>query len=565
MNYRELGVILPCHSLEDFPLYHTGEDAASLLACWTAIWHPALIAGTQSTPKWHRADLTPEDLAGRLLLIPSISVAQLPPGFLQQVQDAGGWAIRGDGNRESLILQLLAGAGVDLPQFDAEYVADFLALGYAYLQVQVLTRQMRYASNLDDTHFFNQVLASVRAAASGDRHESQSKLQACFDLLAEERDHYYSVDAYLIDLTLLADTVLGRPLAAELGCGLPINLLLHGELAQLIRQRDPASHEAISAGLAEGRVGLVAGDATERRLPLLSCEGILAELRRGVGQIQDVWGQPVQVYGRRRFGLTPFLPAVLEKLQFRGALHATLDDGHFPAASQIKTRWQGLDGSVIDAIAKPPLDASQPETFLSLAQKLGESMDTDHVATLCFAHWPGAAAPWYSDLRRCARYTSALGKFVTVERYFADTYLPGHLDRNDADPYRSPYLRQDVIRKRPDPISQVMRYWSRRIVADAAATAAALAHIVRPNSSLSAGTAPEGTDVAPLAADWSTEIVESAAGDDRADRCDLELDAAWEQHGQALAAAVLGLAGGTNSVGASRTSVAQPGYFLVNP
>ncbi|MGE0759490.1 MAG: hypothetical protein AB7O38_20905, partial [Pirellulaceae bacterium] len=77
MNYRELGVILPCHSLEDFPLYHTGEDAASLLACWTAIWLPALIAGTQSTPKWHRADLTPEELAGRLLLFPSISVAQL--------------------------------------------------------------------------------------------------------------------------------------------------------------------------------------------------------------------------------------------------------------------------------------------------------------------------------------------------------------------------------------------------------------------------------------------------------------------------------------------------------
>ena len=32
----------------------------------------------------------------------------------------------------------------------------------------------------------------------------------CFDLLAEERDHYYSVDAYLIDLTTRISGGLGR-------------------------------------------------------------------------------------------------------------------------------------------------------------------------------------------------------------------------------------------------------------------------------------------------------------------------------------------------------------------
>ena len=44
MKYQELIILLPCHSLEDFPTYHEGDDAHSLLASWSALWHPALLA-----------------------------------------------------------------------------------------------------------------------------------------------------------------------------------------------------------------------------------------------------------------------------------------------------------------------------------------------------------------------------------------------------------------------------------------------------------------------------------------------------------------------------------------
>ena len=44
MPYQELLILLPCHSLEDFPTYHDGDDSQSLLANWSALWHPELIA-----------------------------------------------------------------------------------------------------------------------------------------------------------------------------------------------------------------------------------------------------------------------------------------------------------------------------------------------------------------------------------------------------------------------------------------------------------------------------------------------------------------------------------------
>src|SRR5206468_1892735 len=116
--------------------------------------------------------------------------------------------------------------------------------------------------------------------------------------------------------------------------------------------------------------------------------------------------------------------------------------------------------------------------FLSLATRLGESMDSDHVATICLAHWPGQASPWMDDLRRIARYCSALGKWVTADQYFSKTEQPGQLDKFEADRYRSPYLKQAIIRKEDDPISSQVRYWTQQVELAAAQSMEALASLV---------------------------------------------------------------------------------------
>jgi alpha-mannosidase len=109
---------------------------------------------------------------------------------------------------------------------------------------------------------------------------------------------------------------------------------------------------------------------------------------------------------------------------------------------------------------------------------MGESMDMDHVATICLAHWPGQISPWYEDLRRIAKYSAALGKFVTIEHFFRDTDLPVHQDRFRVDQYRSPYLKQAVIRKAPDAVSSTIRYWQRRSAVEAAQSLDTLATLV---------------------------------------------------------------------------------------
>ena len=153
-------------------------------------------------------------------------------------------------------------------------------------------------------------------------------------------------------------------------------------------------------------------------------------------------------------GCRPTLPQLLVQLGFVGALHFTLEDGRFPLGSQSKVRWEGPDGTAIEALARLPRDAAQAGTFLDFAKRMGEAMDTDHVASVILAHWPGAASPWYDDLRRIAGYTSALGKFITLDDYFSDTYAPAQTVRFLAEEYRGTYLKQAVIRRQADPLSR---------------------------------------------------------------------------------------------------------------
>ena len=467
MKYCESIILLPCHSLEDFPVHHEGDDAQSLLANWTALWHPALIAACESIPHWSRVDDPPVELADRLLVAPSVSGSELPTGFSQRAKQDGAVYVRGKNDRNEIIDLALKSLDGGDRGVDTELAADFLALGYCYLQVELLTRQMRYASNLDEVHFNNQTVAAAAAAVNGAIDEAKEKLMSCFDLLAQERDHYYPVEAFLLDLTLVAATTIGSSFREEFADVSPRNLLIAGDVVNAMAKDEPASIDMLKTALESGNADLIGGESVERRLPLFACETILAELKQGESDYLKHLGRRPKIYGRRRFGLTPSLPQILHKCGFEGALHATLDDGRFPEGIQIKSRWEGSDGASIDALARAPLDATKPETYLALAVKMGESMDSDHVATVCLAHWPGQSSPWLEDLRRVARYSSALGKFITFEQYFRDTDDSGHMERYTADQYRSPYLKQAIIRRQEDPISTSANYWRRRTAGEA--------------------------------------------------------------------------------------------------
>ena len=54
-KFSHLISLFPCRSLEDFPVDGSKAEAKSLLAAWTGLWHPRLIAQSETAPTWRPA------------------------------------------------------------------------------------------------------------------------------------------------------------------------------------------------------------------------------------------------------------------------------------------------------------------------------------------------------------------------------------------------------------------------------------------------------------------------------------------------------------------------------
>ena len=476
MNFQSLTALLPCYSLEDLATERPGDEAAQILSAWSALWHPALIAASGQMPHWASANSPPQTPAGHLCVVPPCCENLLPSDWLRDAAAAGAGVIRQLGDRPQIVAAALALLEPGTAAPEPPLTADFLALGFCHFTVELLTRKLRYTSNLDAAAFESQVVTAAKQACQGDDiAATRQHLQAAFDLLHTAREYHYPLQPRLLDLTLVASTTLGASLRAELSSPAAVNLLLSGQVIEEMAQREPASLEAVREALEKGRLGLIGGEYSERELTLLSPEALAHQLQEGIAAYQRRLGARPLVFGRRRFGLTPVLPQILEKFGFTGVLHATLDDGRFPSGNQSRVRWEGLDGTVLEALQRIPDDVSGAGAFLGLAQRLGNALDVDHTPTLICAHWPAAASPWYQDLRRIAAYSSVLGTFTTITEYFQQTGTAVENVQHTADQYRSPYLKQAVAAGQSDPVSRWGRYFQRRAAAEAAQSLTALA------------------------------------------------------------------------------------------
>ncbi|MGB4726896.1 MAG: hypothetical protein WBH86_05800 [Thermogutta sp.] len=458
MLIQQLMILLPCYSLEDFQVSRSDEEAEEILAGFCGLFHPALIHQTQNMPRWERAYDPPIAPDQALIVIPECSEKCLPSTWLADLPPGQSVVVRRYRNLAGLweAIGHLTGKPLEVPQ--PQWIDDFIALGYAYLQVELMTRQLRYMSNLDELRFRDHTVKAATALFEGNTDQVKEHLQRSFDLLTESREYFYPVQTHLIDLTLTAGTTLGPGLQRELEDGKQVNVLTTGQLLVKMLHHYPKTLQSLKEALEAGRANVVGGEDEESASAFLPQTTLIRHLVYGHKQWQEVLGSRPQIFGKRRFGLTPLMPGLLSSFRYEGVLHFALDDGKFPLPNQSKLRWEGLDEAVIDAVGRVPLDASRASTFLKLGETVGRALDLDHAATVIFAHWPGQVATWYKFLRRAAEYSPILGQFSLLTAYFRNTQYVGSRLTYKADEYRPPYLAQAVAESQVDPVGRWIRF-----------------------------------------------------------------------------------------------------------
>jgi alpha-mannosidase len=542
MFFEDLIVLIPSHSLEDFPAELGEDEAASLLNSFAVAWHPALLADAKVLPRWHRADDPPDGSQKRLILLPKSCESWAPSGWAERVAGENCTVVRGLADRAAMLAAALAPLGEPVA-VDPDLVADFLALGFAYLEIELLTRKMRHFSNLDEVHIKREAVAAAEAALAGDGETARTRLAACFESLAEARERFYPVDCYLIDLCLVIPRLADEHLQKALSAGTAISVLASAVDLDEIAKSAPGVFAALREAHAAGTADLICGDLCEMPLPLMSLSSVLWQLGEADRRTRRLLGKPATVWGRRRYGVFPLLPQILKKAGFTGALHVVLDDGIYPDAEQSKVRWEGIGGTSIDAWSRIPLAADAAVSFLRLPDRMAESMDNDHVAAVALARWPEVKAPFLDDLRRIQKYAPVLGKFVSFTDFFQKTDSPTRHALYKPGEYLTPYLFQSAAREEEDAISRFTRQVRRRARFDACAWL----HGMR---STLAGRSPVDEAMAPLERD--VEMLGERRDPQAAAEVEQRLDQSLTESAGALAKLVVTGAGD------------QPGYLIFN-
>ncbi|MCH2178747.1 MAG: hypothetical protein MK106_08080 [Mariniblastus sp.] len=449
--------LFPCHSIEDFPTHYAGSEAEGVLSAWTVSWHPAIIAESGCLPKWSSTDYCNDDLEGRLLLIPAVATQRVCAEIRRLISDKKCQAIDNLESRDDYLNHPAFGRWNAL-ELETEVIQEFFALAYGYLQVQIMTRQIRYSSGLDESEFEARLLQAATAAVEK-RDDLNLLLQSCYDLLLEERNRFYPTQPELLDIVMVANTTLGRRFELQLEAAHKMNLLFTGQLVNQMQSEKPEIHRRVRAAVESKRAEIIGGLHAELPAKLMGVESQLNQLAQGIQEIRQYLGQRPALFARRTFGLNPTLPGLLKQFDFSGALHANLGHGQIPDASTAMINWESTDGSTLYAIHQKPRDAANPGAFLGLGKFIGEALDSAHHATVVFVHWPDRFCESFQDLLRTCQYGPLLGAFNTASDYFDGFFDPGYAERFTDDEYRSRTLADWTTQAVSNPVSRIVNYW----------------------------------------------------------------------------------------------------------
>ena len=477
MNYGEIVILLPGHGLEDLPTDLPDDKAAGLLNAFAVAWHPHLLSVCKSLPREHRADDPPGSVTDSLVLIPPASEEAVPAGWIEQARSTGATVVAGLSDRNELTKAVLEPLASKDP-LDQELVADFLALGIGKVMLELLSRRMHHFEGFDDSHLRREAIAGADAAVAGDAEEARRRLKNCFDALTETRERFYPVEFYLIDLCLVIPRLADAHLERAIASGMPMSMLLTAADLETIARERPALIDQLREAVSTGRLEIVGGEWSERPVPLVPLASFLRDLERGREVFQRTLGSLPAIWGRRRYGMSTLLPMILDRFGYRGALHVALDDGLYPDTEESRIRWEGCDGTSLDATTRIPLAVDSAASFLRFPSRVAETMQQDQTAAIVWARWPEVRNPFWQDLERIHGYNPVFGRFVTFRQFFEQADDSGRHSRFQESEYLSPFLIQAVAAEQRDPISRFRRHFVRRSKFDALAQYHALAAIL---------------------------------------------------------------------------------------
>jgi hypothetical protein len=555
MNPNELILLSPYRVPGQNSLMVANEDVGAFLNGYTALWHPAVALGAAGPPRVGSPYDHEQPAANHVYAVPDSPPLFLPDDWDQRIRAVGAVSFRCTLDRETTLGNLreaLRARGDQAPpahliDLSAEQAAAFFGIGFGYMHLEALFETMEHERVLPTSELWTDVQQAIAALTNAEDPTAwRRQLQAAADKLQAGREVLYPVSIHILDLALLDEGRVGEPLPAAFACGLPINLLATGRSLEQMAQRQPEVLAQLKERVQADQAEVVGGGYVEREDALLPVESQVWNLVKGMATARDLLGREVRVFARRRFGFHPQTPLLLNAVGLHRALLLTFDESVMPSHRTTVISWPSPDGKQVEAFARAPYAADNPQTFFHVAHYLHKTIMQDQSATFGLRHVAAPAAPWYRDWLELTRFAPVLGKWTTFSTYLGEVYAGEYTAAVNADEFHGDYLGERVNAKSDAPVSAFARHVRLRRRIDTAWTLAAI----------NRGLAGKND---PLQLAHRLKMIEDAIeASGVAARDDVGSEPELERLEYEAAAALAGRL-------VSRAEAAAPGYMVLNP
>ena len=556
MNAREAVLLSPYRPPTSYPVSLNSEEVEAWLRGYFALWHPALLRVVNRPP--NAASTYDHDVprAGFLYAIPTGPTLYQPENWGEQVAENTGASFQtfADAKRteDSLRVALTEWESRNptepIPQTlrdaPAEIVRQFEAIGFGHLLVETLFDAASHDHLLDHEGFWNDVKAAVAALANSNPGEVRVQLKLASEKLATARQVLNSNSLRIVEFDIRNAANLNAEWPASLANGLPLTVIASGQLLQTLANEHPARFRELKSKFhpdLPNAVDLAIGADTERDDDYLPPESQWWNLRQARETTRRLFDVSPTIYARSRSAFHPHLPGWLLHAGFTHAVLFSLDGAKAPGRNASVVNWASPDGKTLNAFAREPHSAGDPQTFFNLAHTINQAFGSDSSPTLALKHTGDPAAPGYAQLVALADLGDALGEWVGLGRFLAESHYGEYLGTTTADDYFQDALDDRVLnRHTPDAASGFASHLRTRRTLDSAFALASLHRVLTPP-----------TDVDEIAVRELSELEDRfERGESVADEIE-KVESKFAFH---LAARIQ-----------QRSPANQPGYLILNP
>jgi len=559
MTDRQLYLLSPYRPPTSYPVTLNTDEAAAWLNGYAALWHPAALAGAGRPPEPASAYDHDRPVAGAVYALPQGPQLYQPDDWPARAAEAKAVAFAATGDRVETFANLAraleeAGGPTPLLSTGESLVRAFTGVGYGYLMLDTLFEAMSHDRLLDAAGFWADVTAAVTAAGRPDGSpEAFAALTAAAEKLRSAREGLHAGSINLMDWVVLTG---GPPphWPASIAGGLPAVLIAPAEALEQLAADHPDRFAGLKARVPADlapTVDVCSGAYRDRDDAVLPIESQFWTLLKSRAAVAALFGREPSVFARWRSAYHPQLPSWLQHAGYRHAVATNFDGALVPNRYAAVINWPAPDGRAVEAFAKDPLPAHDPQTFFNLGYHLHQAITQDSSPTVVLLHRGNTPGAGYDDWLALSGLAPVLGRWTTLSDYLSDAPAGEYSGPAPADEFFADYLDDRVTtRHRPDPVSGFARHHRLRRRLDAAFTLAALYRSL----------APEAADEAGLLADLAAleDAVETRGPDvgpaDAPDELSAKLEpveAAWAKK---LADRVQ-----------SRSADGRPGVLVFNP